>query len=185
MCVNIVTESVTKSMGRKRVYNTNADRQYAYRLRHARPKRRKRRRLPAYFSRASDLWETQPERFNPLHVEFGFTLDACAIADNAKCVHYFSPEENGLAQDWSTEIVWMNPPYSQIAVWVRKAYEASKSGATVVCYITSRTDTAWFHDYILPYAEIRFLRGRERFVGAESSAPFPSLVAIFRPPIVH
>jgi hypothetical protein len=65
---------------------------------------------------------------------------------------------------------------------VRKAYEASLAGATVVCYLTSRTDTGWFHDFVLPHAEIRFIRGRERFVGATSGAPFPSLLAIFRPP---
>jgi phage N-6-adenine-methyltransferase len=109
-------------------------------------------------------------------------LDAAALPTNAKCARFFSPTEDGLAQDWGTETVWLNPPYSQIARWVEKAYAASLKGATVVCYLTSRTDTAWFHDVVLPYAEIRFIRGRERFVGAASGAPFPSLLAIFRPP---
>jgi phage N-6-adenine-methyltransferase len=144
--------------------------------------RRRRKKRPAYFSRVSDVWETLPARFDPLHAEFHFTLDACAIATNAKCDRYYTPAQDGLAQDRGTHTVWLNPPYSQIALWVQKAYRASLAGATVVCYVTSRTDTAWFHDYVLPHAEIRFIRGRERFVGAKSGAPFPSLLAIFRPP---
>lgn len=73
---------------------------------------------------------------------------------------------------------WCNPPYGrQIEAWVQKAAE---SNATVVMLLPARTDTAWFHDYIYGKAEIRFIRGRLKFGGSKNSAPFPSMVCIFR-----
>lgn len=77
----------------------------------------------------------------------------------------------------------MNPPYGkEIAKWMKKAYEESLKGATVVCLTFARTDTKWWHDYAMKAAEIRFIKGRVRFEGADSSAPFPSVVIVFRPP---
>ncbi len=79
----------------------------------------------------------------------------------------------------------MNPPYGrELQKWVRKCYEEAKNGTTSVMLIPARTDTKWFHDYILPYAEIRFLRGRISFqIKGEDidRAPFPSMIVIFRP----
>ena len=54
-------------------------------------------------------------------------------------------------------------------------------GATVVMLLPARTDTRWFHDYIYGKAEIRFVKGRLKFGGAKNSAPFPSMVVVFRP----
>lgn len=129
------------------------------------------------FSSNTDLWETPQDFFEDLNREFGFDLDACAVADNAKCERYFSPEQDGLKQEWSGT-VWCNPPYGrQIGKWVEKAH---KSDCTVVMLIPARTDAGWFHDYIYGKAEIRFVRGRLRFGGAKWNAPFPSMVVIFR-----
>jgi phage N-6-adenine-methyltransferase len=137
-------------------------------------------------------WETPPDFFAPLHAEFDFTLDVCARADNAKCARFFSPDDDGLAQDWGGEVCWMNPPYgTAIGHWMRKAWEASQRGATVVCLVPSRTDTRWWHDYAMQ-GEIRFLRGRIRFLagGVEAThatrkggtpAPFPCALIVFRP----
>lgn len=76
----------------------------------------------------------------------------------------------------------MNPPYGrEIRKWVRKAYEEAQKGATVVCLLPARTDTAWWHDYVMRAVEIRFVQGRLRFGGAANGAPFPSCVVIFRP----
>lgn len=108
------------------------------------------------------------------------SLDVCALPENAKCARFYSPVEDGLAQPWSG-VCWMNPPYGrQIGPWMRKAYEEAQRGATVVCLVPSRTDTAWWHDYAMK-GEVRFLRGRLRFQGASSSAPFPSALVIFGP----
>ena len=134
-----------------------------------------------HFSSKRDDWETPLSLFEGLRAEFGIELDVCALPGNAKCPAYFGPEEDGLAQRWQG-VCWMNPPYGRaIGEWVRKAWASAEQGATVVCLLPARTDTAWWHEYVQKAAEIRFLRGRVRFVGAERSAPFPSAVVIFRP----
>jgi phage N-6-adenine-methyltransferase len=125
-------------------------------------------------------WETPPAFFAKLDAEFGFTLDVCATPENAKCSRYFTPDDDGAVQDWGANICWMNPPYGiEIARWMRKAYSASKSGATVVCLVPSRTDAGWWHSYALR-GEIRFIKGRLRFVGAPYNAAFPSAIVVFR-----
>lgn len=133
------------------------------------------------FSSNNTEWETPKEFYKTLNNEFGFTLDVCALPHNAKCENYFTPEINGLIQDWS-DINWMNPPYGpDISKWLKKAHEESLKGATVVCLIPARTDTRYWHDYCMKAQEIRFVKGRLKFVGAESSAPFPSVIVIFKP----
>lgn len=131
----------------------------------------------AMFSSKTDLWETPQDFFDELDQEFHFQTDVCALPENAKCKNFYTPEQDGLAQEWSGSC-WCNPPYGrQIAKWVRKA---SESKATTVMLIPARTDTAWFHDYIYGKAEVRFVRGRLRFSGAEHNAPFPCMVVILR-----
>ncbi|HET8689681.1 MAG TPA: DNA N-6-adenine-methyltransferase [Methanosarcina sp.] len=125
------------------------------------------------------MWSTPQDFFDKLNAEFGFDLDVCATPDNAKCACYFTEAENGLAQEWSG-MVWMNPPYGrEIGKWMRKAYESAQAGATVVCLVPARTDTAWWHDYAIR-GEIRFIRGRLKFGGSKNSAPFPSAVVVFK-----
>lgn len=132
------------------------------------------------FSSATDLWATPQDFFNKLDAEFHFDVDVCALPENAKCSRYFTPEQDGLAQQWTGKI-WCNPPYGrQIGRWVKKAEESSKAGATVVMLLPARTDTKWFHKYIYGQAEVRFIPGRLKFGGAKNSAPFPSMVVIFR-----
>lgn len=135
-----------------------------------------------HFSSQTDLHATPQAFFDVLDREFGFELDVCALPGNAKCHRFFTPAENGLNQEWRG-VCWMNPPYGRtIKDWIRKAYESSLQGATVVCLIPARTDTAWWHDYVVKAHEIRFVRGRLKFGNAVNSAPFPSAVVVFRPP---
>ena len=136
-----------------------------------------------HFSSATHLWATPQDTFDALDAEFGFKTDVCALSENAKCGHFYSPEQDGLTQDWRGAC-WMNPPYGrEIGKWMRKAYESSLSGATVVCLVPARTDTAWWHDYVMR-GEVRFIRGRLKFGGSKNSAPFPSAVVVFRPPAI-
>jgi len=137
--------------------------------------------MGVHFSSERMDWPTPAEVFDPLHAEFGFTLDAAAAPHNCKVPLHFTADDDALAQDWGTHTVWLNPPYGRlIGLFIRKAWLASKYGATVVCLIPSRTDTDWWHRYIQPHAEVRFIRGRIRFEGAPASAPFPSAVVVFR-----
>lgn len=129
------------------------------------------------FSSKTDMWETPQGFFDSLNAEFGFTTDVCAIPENAKCNNFYTPEIDGLKQDW-TGVCWCNPPYGkEVGKWVKKAYDAS---CTVVALLPARTDTKWFHEYIYGKAEIRFVRGRLKFGGASTNAPFPSMVVIWR-----
>lgn len=136
----------------------------------------------SFYSSSSELWETPQFLFDDLHKEFNFTLDACALLCNAKCKDYFSPMQDGLSQSWKTTgAVWVNPPYGKkITLWVKKAYEESKKGQTVVMLLPVRTDTLYFHNYIYNNAEIRFIKGRLHFNNSKNAAPFPSMIVIFR-----
>ncbi len=135
------------------------------------------------YSSRSEEWPTPHAFFDVLNAEFKFTLDPCATPRNAKCTSYFTRREDGLVQDWRRHRVFCNPPYGKaMRAWARKCYEASRAGALVVLLAHSRTDTRWFHDWVYGKAdELRFVRGRLRFGDGKQSAPFPSLVAIFRP----
>ena len=133
------------------------------------------------FSSKTELWATPQEFFDKLNEEFGFTLDPCALPDNAKCAKFFTPEDDGLAQDWSGYRVFCNPPYGRkIAAWVKKCHDEAQKGTLVVMLIPARTDTSYFHDYIYHKArEVRFIRGRLHFNESPQGAPFPSMVVIF------
>lgn len=138
----------------------------------------------AMFSSASDLWSTPQDFFDKLDETFRFDVDVCATPENAKCAKFFSPEQDGLLQDWKG-VCWMNPPYGrEIGKWVKKAYDSVRYGnglCIVVGLLPARTDTKWFHGYIYGEAEIRFIKGRLKFGGARNSAPFPSMVVIWNP----
>ena len=137
--------------------------------------------LDVMYSSNSDEWSTPDDFFRRLDAEFNFTLDPCCTDSNHKCDKYYTVADNGLNQDWQGETVFCNPPYSQIAQWVRKAWkEGRKEGTTVVLLIPARTDTKYFHNYIYHRSEIRFVKGRLKFGNSKNSAPFPSMVVIFR-----
>lgn len=128
-----------------------------------------------------DDWRMPRDLFLALDSVFHFTLDPCSTHENALCAKHFTKEENGLSQKWEGEIVFMNPPYCRnTGKWIRKAYEESTNGATVVCLIPARTDASYWHDYIFPYAaSIQFIKGRLQFSGCKNRAAFPSAIIVF------
>tara|TARA_R100000808_G_C2155279_1_gene167327 strand:+ start:8889 stop:9368 length:480 start_codon:yes stop_codon:yes gene_type:complete len=134
------------------------------------------------FSSKSMEWATPRDFFRKLDKEFGFDLDPCAQSHNAVCSAFFTPEEDGLLQSWEGKTVFVNPPYGRsIGKWIKKAYEEGcKENTTVVMLIPSRTDTKYWHDYVMRASEVRLIKGRLKFGGGNNSAPFPSAVVIFR-----
>lgn len=133
----------------------------------------------------STVWGTPPEIFDPLNKEFGFTLDVCAIRENAKTDRFFPPEVDGLSQPWGINTCWCNPPYGKDVVkWCKKALAETKNGATTVMLIPCKTNTNWWHDVVIPFADIRFLRGRVKFIqnGKQSTQalPWPLAIVIYK-----
>ncbi len=135
------------------------------------------------YSCRSEDWPTPKLFFQTLHREFRFTLDPCAKPDSAKCKRFFTKAQNGLIQDWKSHRVFCNPPYGrEMRQWAQKCFVASQAGALVVLLAHARTDTRWFHEWVYGKAdEIRFVRGRLKFGDGIMPAPFPSLLAIYRP----
>lgn len=132
-----------------------------------------------FYSSKTDMWATPQDFFDALDAEFHFTLDACAVKENAKCEAYYTPEQDGLDQPW-TGRVWCNPPYGRnVGQWVKKAHDTALGGGFVVMLLPARTDTRWFHDYIYGKTEVRFIKGRLKFGSCQNAAPFPSMVVIF------
>lgn len=130
-------------------------------------------------------WATPPEIFEPLKAEFGFTLDPCATPETAKCQLFFTESDDGLAQDWGTHRVFMNCPYGrEVYAWTRKARESAARGALVVGLLPASTDLRWWHDDVVGHAEVRYIRGRVRFLTGgpyRASGFFASVVVIWRP----
>lgn len=152
------------------------------------------------FSKATDEWRTPQATFDALNAEFGFDHDAAARADNSWVDgDYFGPDHryegqrDALAvEHWRPygRTFWLNPPYSKCRAFIAKAAAESRKGCTVVCLVPSRTDTRWWHanvwdcdkDQPREGVEVRFIKGRLKFGNSQNSAPFPSVVIIFRPP---
>jgi site-specific DNA-methyltransferase (adenine-specific) len=135
------------------------------------------------FSSQTDQWTTPQAFFDKLNEEFHFTLDPCADEFNHKCEKYFTKEDDGLLHDWGDETVFCNPPYGrEIGKWVQKCFTEvyCKGCACAVMLVPARTDTQWFHKYINHKAEVRFIKGRLKFGDSKNSAPFPSMVVIYK-----
>lgn len=131
-----------------------------------------------------DDWGTPQKLFDELHEEFQFTVDAAANEHNHKLPRWWGPggeSPDALDMSWLGERVFCNPPYGRVINhWVHKA-SMNAGICTAVLLLPARTDTQWFHHYILApdYARIRWIRGRLKFEGAEHPAPFPSMLVIW------
>lgn len=125
--------------------------------------------MSVHFSSLTDHWSTPKDIYYKLDAEFHFDDDPCPLQGGG-----------GLDRPWGSR-TYVNPPYSQLKAWCKKAYEESLLGKTVVMLIPSRTDTAAWHDYVMKAAEIRFIRGRLKFGNSKNSAPFPSAIIVFNP----
>lgn len=138
-----------------------------------------------HFSTGKDNWTTPKEFFEDLDEVWGFTLDAACVEETALCDKFFTPEDDSLSQDWGNNIVWLNPPYSDLKTWLSKAVDAYNKGATVLILVPSRTDTIAFQEYASKLCDcICFIKGRLKFGIPEEpdkktdSAPFPSCLIV-------
>ena len=135
-------------------------------------------------SRASGKTDygTPKKEYGHYDAMFGFDLDVCATAENAKCDKYFTPEDNALEQTW-TGVCWMNPPYGKdLPKWLEKAYkETRKPRCTVVAFIPASTETKWWHEWVVGKADkVIYHKGRVQFDGAEWPAKYANVAVVYR-----
>ena len=136
--------------------------------------------MTAYMPKSkSDKWATPPEVYDPLHEEFKFNYDPCPI-------DWEEGDADGLLTEWGSS-TFCNPPYSKVAKWIEKAHAEWKKGKTVVMLINAITDTKAFHEYIYGQAELRFIKGRVKFINPlepykRQPSPKPSMLVIFKAP---
>ena len=125
--------------------------------------------------------ETPKYLFDRISSIFNFSLDVCALPENAKCESYYTPKDDGLSKPWRGG-VWCNPPYGrEISSWVRKAYEESQKeyNSFVLMLLPARTDTKWWWEYVQGKATLFFIKGRVKFGDHNVGAPFPSVLALY------
>jgi DNA N-6-adenine-methyltransferase (Dam) len=88
--------------------------------------------VPDSWQTEGDEWHTPQHLFDFLTQHYPFTVDVAATARNRKVKKFYDKAQDGLKQNWTNEVVFMNPPYSEAGKWCRKAAEAAKAGAIVI-----------------------------------------------------
>ena len=115
--------------------------------------------------------QTPPEVWKSLEAEFGEMFDPCPA----------NPEVDGLSIPWK-KINYVNPPYNECNAWMQKVVHEFVHGNKSVCLIPARSNTNWFHNWVLPYAtEIRFIKNGVKFVGYKRKSPFPVCIVVYDP----
>jgi len=134
-----------------------------------------------------DNYGTPADMFEDAKVKYEIypTLDVCAGIDNHKCNFFYSKYDDGLTKEWREDF-FMNPPYSEVNKWMKKAYfdtRQYKSNALILIY--AKTDTHWWHSYVENKAEVYFIEGRVKFLDefgnrTKKDAPYPSCWIVYR-----
>ena len=139
-----------------------------------------------------DLWRTPPALFTSLDAEFCFQLDAAAAPHNALCRKFITAEQNTLETPWADYLsipgyVWLNPPYSDITPFVKKAAAESNNQIGTVMLVPADTSVGWFKEAIQTASEVRFITaGRLAFINPVTGKPVSgnnkgSMLIIWRP----
>ena len=126
------------------------------------------------FTSIRQNWKTPTGFYNELNKEFNFDFDPCMADDKVRW------DDNNLYKEWGN-VNFVNPPYNNLVKWCAKAIYEYGKGKIVVMLLPSRTDTKWWHEYVMKATEIRFIRGRLCFDDSGNPAPFPSCIVIFNP----
>ena len=143
-------------------------------------------------SSANEDWPTNQEWFDEWQAEFGFTLDAASNHVNAKCHKHYTLEDDGLAQSWRGERVFINPPYNDLDSWVRKARdEMIVNKVFSVMFMPARTQNNFWHNYVWDSTrhyfrkgvQVRFLK-RMQFADSAGPCPFGLMLLIFNPELL-
>lgn len=119
-------------------------------------------------------YKTPPELYQKALKKFGlkfFTLDTCCSDKNIPAMYYYyGGKKNGLTEEW-LNFSWCNPPFNECKKWIEKAYQENQErDIAIAMLIPVRTETKYWHDYILhnPKVEIEFLRKGYRFLDKDN-----------------
>lgn len=125
----------------------------------------------------TDTWFTPPSVLDRVRLIAPIFLDPCTSDENpVKASVFFTEATNGLANPWPDGgLAYVNWPYSRSSEWALKVVsEADVRRGEVIVLCAARPDTKWWQAMWKASDVLAFWRGRLRFVGAPSSAPFPS-----------
>ena len=136
-----------------------------------------------------DVWETPAKDYNKICGMFNIRpkIDVCADVNNRKCLKYFTEKDDALSEncEWDKSF-YMNPPYSKVKHFIKKAYEQHKKhNVDALCLTYSKTDTKWFHEFVWQKAELYFQKSRIKFILPNGNvskypAPYPSMWIIYK-----
>jgi len=128
------------------------------------------------FRSTNQCWETPDDLFFKIDALFHFTKDVCASKDNTKCKEFWSGNDSCLDKKWEGTL-WMNPPYKNMKLFIKKAYD-ERENAITVCLLPARTNTKWWHEWCMK-GEIYFICGRPKFKGCIYGLPQPLALVVF------
>ncbi len=125
-----------------------------------------------------------------------FDLDVAACEESHWAPRFFTKSDDGLQQDWSAQRIWCNPPYSDIAPWVAKAWaEFNAEPRRIIAMLipANRTEQRWWQRDVEPWRDravdgLRsyYLPGRTAFARpgsggvGQSGAPFGCVLLVWR-----
>lgn len=129
----------------------------------------------------TDTWFTPHEILDRVRRVGPIVLDPCTTADNpVGAMFYFTESVDGLSIPWGKGgLVWVNWPYSRSATWAEKVAMEAAKGVQIIVLCAARTDTRWWARVWHAADVVAFWRGRVKFSGAASGAPFPSALLGF------
>ena len=148
-----------------------------------------RRTSEVMFSSSKMDWRTPPEVFDFFNSRYAFDFDAAATPEDALLPDFIPPSVDALATDWgrlfpNASAAWVNPPYGRgVDKWMAKCAAEGAAGMLVGALVFARTDTRWWHDYVMQARTVWLIKGRIRFLGhdgvAGNSAPAPSAFVVW------
>lgn len=130
---------------------------------------------------------TPSDFMEPIYAAFGeVDIDPCGhvlspVAARRRIL--LSEGGDGLVEDWSGRLAYVNPPFSQLLKWLRRAHEQWFVGnvKTVVCLVPVRTDSEFFQETLSSVADVYLLRGRVQFLNSNGEAqhtPFSLMLLV-------
>lgn len=135
------------------------------------------------FKSTNQDWKTPRIIFDKLDREFHFDKELATSECNSLMKNHYTEQDDALKQKWIGRN-YLNPPFKDAGKWVKKAHDESQNGGMICMIIPSKTNTKWWHRYVMKAKEVRFIESRpvferEGYEGNKHGLPFPLSIIIF------